>query len=341
MTNEPNQFSLNIVDDIHEQGDPNSMVSVDLTKNMINENARGGTELLLEELYSHLPSDLWKEFNFIQSRVRDEFFDDRSSILWLHDLPGDPESEHLKDKASRDRFEKIVFVSHWQQDKYCRYLGIPYEEGVVIKNAINEIPVHEKPKDGKIRLIYFSTPHRGLNVLESAVRALSQTRNDFEVDVFSSFELYGNKDNDRQFQVLYDRLEELDCVNYYGTVSNDQIRRALTQSHILAYPSIYEESSCRVLLESMAAGCLAVVPNYGALTETGTDYAWLYNWESDPARHAEKFASILNNAIDAFWNPGVQSILKMQTTYYNNFYGWNMRVHEWVDLLSSLKRNKK
>ena len=328
------EFSLNIVDDSAD-------IKFDLTKNMINPNAKGGTELLLEELYSHLPADLWKEFNIMQSRVRDEFFDDRPTLLWLHDLPGDPESEHLKDSKLRERFEKIVFVSHWQQDKYARYLGIPYEEGIVLKNAINEIPVHEKPKDGKIKLIYFSTPHRGLHILESAIRVLSQQRDDFEVDVISSFKLYGNEEADSQFQVLFDRLDQLECVNYYKSLPNNQIRERLKTSHILAYPSVYEETSCRVLLESMAAGCLAVVPNYGALTETGTDYAWMYNWESDPARHAQKFANILSHAIDAFWNPGVQDILKMQTSYYNNFYSWNMRKYEWMDFMESLLKDKK
>jgi len=328
------EFSLDIVDDSAD-------IKFDLTKNMVNSNAKGGTELLLEELYSHLPADLWKEFNIIQSRVRDEFFDGRPNILWLHDLPGDPESEHLKDPESRKRFEKIVFVSHWQQDKYFRYLGIPYEEGIVIKNAINEIPAHEKPKDGKIKLIYFSTPHRGLNILEAAVRSLSQKRDDFEVDVFSSFKLYGNEEADEQFQVLFDRLDSLKCVNYYKSIPNSQLREKLQGAHILAYPSVYEETSCRVLLESMAAGCLAVVPNYGALTETGTDYAWMYNWESDPTRHAEKFANILNNAIDAYWDPSIQNILKMQTTYYNNFYGWNMRKYEWMDFLGSISKRRR
>jgi len=318
-------------------GKPTSSIDVDLTKNSVAKNALGGTELQLIGLQKRLPKETWDKFNFIQSRVRDEFFDDRPTVLWLQDLPQDPESAHLAKETSRRRFSKIIFNSNWQQDKYHRYLGVPYEEGAVVKNAIESIPVHEKPKGDKIKLIYFSTPHRGLNVLESAVRTLSEYRDDFEVDVYSSFKIYGWEERDEQFKELFDRLNELDCVNYYGTVSNEEIRKALTQSHILAYPSIYEESSCCVAMEAMAAGCLAVVPNYGALTETCTDFGWMYNWESDQKIHAQKYASILNHAIEEYWNPGLQSVLKMQVSYYNYFYSWDYRINEWMNVLNSIE----
>ena len=49
---------------------------------------------------------------------------------------------------------------------------------------------HKKPKE-KIKLIYTSTPWRGLAVLVRAVERLNETRKDFEVDVYSSTEIYG------------------------------------------------------------------------------------------------------------------------------------------------------
>tara|TARA_B100000530_G_C15893807_1_gene462533 strand:- start:278 stop:1330 length:1053 start_codon:yes stop_codon:yes gene_type:complete len=328
-------FSLNIT------SDKKSDVSVDLddlSRNAVAKEAKGGTELMLEGLHKRLPPELWEKFNFIMSRVRDEFFDGRPTILWLQDLAVDPEAEHLKDIKSRDRFAKLVFASHWQQQSFNKYLGVPYEDGVVLKNCIEPIPQHEKPKDGKTKLIYFSTPHRGLNILESAVRGLAETRDDFEVDVYSSFKIYGWEERDKEFEVLFDRLQELDCVNYHGTVSNDEIREALTKSHIFAYPSVYEETSCCCAMEAMAAGCLSVVPNYGALTETCTDFAWMYNWESDPSKHAQKYAAYLNAAIDRFWDEDVQKVLNLQSTYYNYFYSWNMRIGEWVGFLNTLEK---
>ena len=67
------------------------------------------------------------------------------------------------------------------------YLGVPWEKGVVIQHAIDPFPVHEKPDD-KIRLIYASTPHRGLELLLHAFEQID--RDDIELEVFSSFKIY-------------------------------------------------------------------------------------------------------------------------------------------------------
>jgi UDP-glucose:(glucosyl)LPS alpha-1,2-glucosyltransferase len=300
--------------------------------------AKGGTELMYHELMARLDPKFSEKFNIILSRVRPEFFDGRPTILWLHDLPEDPESQHLRDPKSRARFVKIVFNSYWQQYDYHIKLGIPLQEGIVLKNAIESFPANlQKDLDGPFRLIYFSTPHRGLHILEAAVRAIYNVRQDFVVDVYSSFELYGWKQRDLDFQPLFNRLKTLPCVNLHGTVSNQEIRQALMKSHILAYPSTYIESSCRVAIESMAAGLLTVVPNYGALTETCTDFAYMYNWDPDAQKHTQKFAQVLLLAMDNYKTEYVQNMLKMQSSYYNHFFGWDMRALQWTDFLRTLE----
>jgi hypothetical protein len=54
---------------------------------------------------------LKKLFDIDETKIR---------ILWQHDLPGDPESEHLKN-GGHDRFHKIVFVSNWQMQQYINH----------------------------------------------------------------------------------------------------------------------------------------------------------------------------------------------------------------------------
>ena len=61
----------------------------------------------------------------------------------------DPESQHLKEKESRDRFDKLVFVSNYQFQTYHLAHGIDYREAVVLKNAIEPIPDYEKDKGDK------------------------------------------------------------------------------------------------------------------------------------------------------------------------------------------------
>lgn len=307
-----------------------------------NENSEpmGGTELIYNRVMDVLDDGLKDEFVIIPQRVREQHMNDsRKKILWLHDLAEDPESEHLKYEENRKKFSKFVFPSNWALWDFHQKLGVPFEDSVVIRNAIEPIEIHEKPKTDKKKIVYFSTPHRGLNLLESVIRVLEDARNDFEVDVYSSFKLYGRDEQDElpEFQDLYGRLQELKSVNYHGTVSNDVIRKSLKETHILAYPSTYLETSCLVAIEAMAAGCMAVVPNWGALPETCAAFATMYPYSPDPQQHAATHYHYLCSALNNFWNDSVQDMLSMQTVYYNYFYSMEMAAVKWNSLLHSLR----
>ena len=205
--------------------------------NQENSTPMGGTELIYNRVMDRLDDELKDEFIIVPQRVREEHVkDSRKKILWLHDLPEDPESEHLKYEDNRKMFERFVFPSNWAMWDFHQKLGVPYENSVVIPNCIDPIPISEKSKDGKKKIIYFSTPHRGLNLLESVIRVMENQRDDFEVDIYSSFKLYGRDEQDEipEFKELYEKLNELETVNYHGTVSNDEIRKALVDTHILA-----------------------------------------------------------------------------------------------------------
>ena len=70
----------------------------------------------------------------------------------MHDLAEDPESEHLKDKENRKLFSKFVFPSNWSMWDFHQKLGVPYEDSIVIQNAIEPIAIHEKPKTDKKKM---------------------------------------------------------------------------------------------------------------------------------------------------------------------------------------------
>ena len=162
----------------------------------VSDKAIGGTELMRDWLFTELEKlepGVKDKFQFISTRVR-KLEPDKQRILWVHDLANDPEVQHLKDKENWNQFERIVFVSHWQQHMFKTYLGFPYEKGVVIQNAIHPIPEHKKPnEDGKINVCYFSTPHRGLELLLNAwefMRTELKEGLNAELNIYSSFKIY-------------------------------------------------------------------------------------------------------------------------------------------------------
>lgn len=312
------------------------IVDSDVEKNELNQNARGGTELMQERLHRSLSPDLLKYFQIIPSRVR-EIDKTRIPILWLHDLPNDPESQHLKDSDQRKRFKKIVAVSDWQMQLYNVILGVPYREAAVIKNGIDPIEIEEKPFDGTVRLIYHTTPHRGLELLVPVFEELAKRYDNIHLDVYSSFSIYGWSERDKPYQQLFERCKNHSKITYHGAVSNEVIREKLKESHIFAYPSIWPETSCLAAIEAMSAKNILVCPNYAALPETTSNFANLYQWHENPNDHANRFAAVLDASIKEILENGPnQGRLNFQKTYTDAVYNWESKAQQWKAMLEQI-----
>ena len=303
------------------------------------EEANGGTEMMRNQLYSRVDPDLLDKFQIICSRVR--WIDPKKpTILWCHDTWDDPESQHLKEEERRARFEKFVFVSNYQLSTYNLALQVPYAQSFVMQNAIEPIELKDKNQD-QIKLIYHTTPHRGLNVAVAAIMELAKTHGDkIHFDVFSSFEAYGWKDRDKEFEDLFNNIREHPQMTYHGYQPNEKVREALQESHIFAYPSIWPETSCIAAIEAMSAGCQVVCPNFAALPETTANFATMYQWSEDIQFHANVFANMLNAAIQNHYDENTQRKLLYQKNYTDNFYNWDLRANQWTGFLQGLSNQK-
>jgi UDP-glucose:(glucosyl)LPS alpha-1,2-glucosyltransferase len=232
-----------------------SQTNFDLIEtNETNKNSKGGTELLQERLYDgSVPRELLKQFQITFSRVRN-LDKDRFRIFYAHDLPGDPESEFLKNEGWR-AFHKLVFVSNWQMQAYINAYRIPWAMCEVIENSIRPLkPIADKIADEAINICYTSTPHRGLHILYAAFEKLAEKRENIYLDVFSSFKLYGWEQRDEQYRELFEKMDKHPRVNNHGTKPNDEIREYLETDAISSHPSIWPETSCLCLIEAMSAG---------------------------------------------------------------------------------------
>lgn len=317
--------------------------------------SNGGTELQGRALESLVPKELLDQFQIVPSRLR-RLDENKIRVFWCHDLPNDPEAENALGNGGWQRFHKIVFVSNWQQMLYIEKFGIPYSRCVVLKNAIRPIefpptsnsdvngPVRRedrRSKDEPVRLIYTSTPHRGLAILAPVFKKLKEQFPQVELDVFSSFGIYGWPENDKPFEGLFKELSEMPGVTYHGSQPNDVVRARLAESDIFAYPSVWPETSCLCLMEAMSAGLICVHPNFGALWETAANWTAMYQWHEDPQKHASMFFKVLSEGVGATLEGRMEGILAGQRNYANLFYGWNTRAIEWISVLEELKEQVK
>lgn len=314
--------------------------------NEISLQANGGTEYMARELEKRLDPSLLEEFQIFPSRVMAELDPDKLRVLWLHDLPADPASDHLAN-GGYTKFHALVAVSNWQMQAYSNHYRIPFSKFVVLANAITDPAPGEltgnltSPADGEpIKIIYHTTPHRGLEVLAPVFEELAKRHPDVQLEVFSSFGMYGEQwaPRDEQYRPLFDQLSKMERVTYHGAKPREEMLKTLVGCRIFAYPSIWPETSCLCLIEAMRAGLDCVHPNYGALFETGGGLTSMYQYDEDKSGHAARLLMMLEESVRAVrtHDDNWVSRIRWQSQYARVFYDWESRAKQWDAFLRSL-----
>lgn len=244
----------------------------------------------------------------------------KPNILWQQ-LSYDQEGVRgLADPNFVAQLSAIVFVSHWQHEQFRKRVNLPGDKCFVIQNCISPAPDHDKPKD--IKLIYTSMPNRGLELLAQAYPLMKCK---VPLTVISGTKIYGKNYHQmtgHQFNPLYRRLKELG-VTHYDYLPNEEVRAQLKTHHILAYPNIFEETSCISAIEALSYGLKVVTTNFGALPETCSvwaDYVPLGEQNDFVRRYAQALDNAVNN-----WQANPD-----QVNFYRKHWSWDQR---WEKLL--------
>lgn len=315
------------------------------------QNAKGGTELMAARLENHLREnnpELLEFFNFHCSRLR-EYDENKPSVYWCHDLADDPETNHLAN-GGWQKFDLIVFVSNWQYQQYQEKYKLDGTNCIVIPNAVE--PSKYSP-DYKwkfnlqniaepIKIIYHTTPHRGLELLVPAFKDLWEAewqhlKNPVTLEVYSSFSIYGWPERDAPYEKVIQECKDHPAINYHGSVSHDEVQQALAKAHIFAYPSIWKETSCLALIEAMQAECICIHPNLGALIETSGDLTVQYPFKTDPSVHYSYFKQILQREVAALVGKGKMSQPGPAAARAKDLYNWRTVAKQWTDILTQVK----
>jgi glycosyltransferase involved in cell wall biosynthesis len=306
-------------------------------ENEISIHSNGGTEITKRSLQASLDTDLLQHFQIIPSRVR-ELSEDKIRILHFHDMPEEPDMKQLQDENYRNKFHKFVFSSNWQMEKFIMAHGMPLDEKmIVLETPIHPFTKHKKPNDSYVvNLVYFSTPQRGLEILVPVFEELSKGYTNIRLHVHSSFKIYGWDDLDAKFEPLYERIRQHPQMTYHGNTSQEELRKALENYHILAYPNIWPETSCRVLMESMSAGLLCIHPNFGALPDTSGGITSMYQMFADHNKHANMFYQCLEHAIKVVHQDEIQNYLGFVKAYADNRFQIDKVKLQWESTMRDL-----
>lgn len=310
----------------------------------MNSGPRGGSELMAQELMKRLDHRVIDGVKIYLNEPIPRDLDSRKvNIFWNQHNHNQPSIKKGYTEKFTDQFDCIVYVSNWQYDRYRNVYQIQPSQSAVLYNAIDtKIPVvRRRGQDDLVRLIYTSTPFRGLDVLLDAFDTLNDLP--VELDIFSSTQIYGKEFYDAEqhkYEPLFNRARRHPRIRYHGFSENSDVRQALVDADLFAYPSTFEETSCIAAIEAGFSGLDLCVTNLGALFETCGAYGHYTPYDFDQNRLVMAYSRNLRAAIENFLSGKSKLSRSQQQIYFRNFFDWDVRASEWTRLIGNLKKAK-
>jgi len=316
-------------------------ISNDKTRPVSFNESYGGSENQLRLLLKHLPDESFQEINLILNNTDYTLIDEKKiNVVWMHHFIDQKEAKNLGSKEYIKKIDWIIFNSKWNFEKHLKFFSLPKEKCVVIKNAIEKINIEKKP-EGKINLIYHTTPWRGLSLLLKVFKKLNLKN--VELNVCSSTIIYGKKFDEiigKKYEKIFDECKSTENVNYFGFLKNSETIELLKKMHIFSYPSIWPETSCISAIEAMAAGCQTVTTNLGALIETCNNFGTFVKFDRNFDNLEKNYSETLLKCIKNYWSDENQKKLKLQSESINSTYSWEVRSLEWKNFFDKIRKLK-
>jgi glycosyltransferase involved in cell wall biosynthesis len=198
----------------------------------------------------------------------------KKHFFWTGDSYDQPQNWGIGDKRLQSKIDTVLTVSEWHADTLSKKSGFPRTRTWPLRNGIHAPYFEGVEERNRFRLIYSSTPYRGLEHLPELYLKIKELHQEVELHVFSGYGVYShtnrgyNAQAEAEWNTLKSTLENLPDCTVHGNVSQKQLAREYMKSGILTYPNTFEETSCISVLEAKAAGCPVVTSRKAALPET-------------------------------------------------------------------------
>lgn len=228
--------------------------------------------------------------------------DAKRRFFWSGDSYDQFPNFGLGDKRVSAKIDAFLTVSAWQAEQICSRSGFPPAKTFILKNGIEESYFEGHEDRVRKRLIYSSTPYRGLEHLTRYLPVLRKIHPELEAHLFSGYSVYGQPEGEG-LQNLRKALEAIPGVSWHGNKTQKELSREFMKSSILIYPCQFEETSCITALEAMAAGCVPITSKLAALPETIGDAGVLIEGLPGQLNYDENFLRAAHGLLtdDALW----------------------------------------
>lgn len=255
----------------------------------------------------------------------------KKRIFWTGDTISNPKTYGIGDFRFIQRVDRFLAKSQWHAKTLCEGSGFPPSKMKVFLNGVFT-PYFQKnlPRYRK-RLIYSSTPNRGLEYLIPIFRKIRQKHPDAELHVYSSFDRNSREwpPNNLLDPLILTLRNEPGCL-VYESVLQEKLAEAFLQSSLLVYPSCFLETCASTTLEAQAAGCPIVTTDLASLPETVGNGGILITGHPAELAYQDKFVAAVDQFLsdDLLWKQYSQNCLQRAKNF-----DWKVRAEEFLKLV--------
>ncbi len=250
----------------------------------------------------------------------------RSRLLWMHDTDAGDRLTATRAEA----FEHVMVLSRWHENHVGGMYPFLRQRLRRIRNGIHHPYFAGEQLERKKRVLYTSSPDRGLDVLlELWPQVLDQVPDAELAYCYSA--VYDRVAEQQPAIAAYrDRVAELAAATTntqaLGSMPQQELARLMRTSLVWAHPSYstpagapFHETSCIGAMEAQAAGCVVVASDWGALSET-VEVGRLCN--SGPLSDRWK-AAFVKEIVDGLTNSGTQAWAQKEGPAAAEKLGWD------------------
>jgi glycosyltransferase involved in cell wall biosynthesis/tetratricopeptide (TPR) repeat protein len=267
----------------------------------------------------------------------------KKKLLWMHDVNVGPRLFPFL-----ERIDTVVGLTNWHVNHMSHLYQTPISKFNIVPNGI-ELDLYywgkRQESDDELRMIWSSSPDRGLGTLVSLWPAIKSMYPTARLDVFYGWNIIDKliaKTKNPYYINLKQKIlgniamlgGEEAGIHQHGRISQRELSTMQMAAHIWPYPTDFMETFCITAIEMQAAGVIPVTSDLAALSENVANKELLVKGWPLNRDYQTRWIKTLENVVEG--GDEKQTQLQASGRAFAEQFSWDAAYTKWNDLFGRM-----